>query len=1296
MAALVLQTVGSAVGGAIGGPLGSTFGRLAGTVGGALIDGGAQSAAAPRISVGPRLKSMDGVTSFEGAGIPRVYGRARIGGQMIWTTRFLERTNVSYDMTQGDSGGKGGGGGGAAASVKTTVSYSYFANLAIALCEGPIAFVRRIWADGVELDLTTLPLRIYRGDETQEPDPLIVAKEEAGQAPAYRGLAYVVFENLPLASFGNRVPQFTFEVVKPVAGVGEMIRAIDLIPGATEAGYLAELKLNFWSAGATSAVNRHQLTAETDWKASLDALQALCPNLRSVALVVAWFGDDLRAGECTIEPRVDSRFKTIGQFNGLMGTNWPADWSVGTIRRETARLVSQIDGRAAYGGTPSDASVLSAIRDLRTRGLSVLFYPFVMMDIPADNQLPDPRSGATGQPAFPWRGRITCDPAPGRDGSPDNTEIAASQIASFATRYRGLILHYANLCRDAGLDAFLIGSEFIGLTRVRSGAGHYPFVSALVSLAAEVKAILGAGTKVSYAADWTEYGAHVPQSGELRFPLDPLWASPSVDFIGVDVYWPLSDWRDGDGHLDAQAATSVHDLDYLTSRVASGEGYDWHYASADARRAQIRTPITDGLGKPWVHRQKDLVSFWSQPHYERVGGVELGQPTAWTPRSKPIWITETGCPAVDRGANAPNVFPDPHSSDGGLPYFSRDGRDDLMQARFVEAMLTHFDPSRPGGDAANPWSSLYGGRMVDPARIYLWCWDARPFPAFPAQTGEWSDGPNWRTGHWLTGRLEGAPLDRLVMALAGAVETPGLAIERPDIGGFVDGYVLDRPMSPRDAIEPLATLHCFDAVVGGGRLTFVDRRRKPVRILTDDDLVAGKDMSLVTLTRAQESELPGEIALTYADSENNGQLARVLSRRLEGRSARQSDAQAAVLLYREAAQKLVDLWLQDIWTGRETAEFSLRPGLVALQPGDIVRLESGRLFQIQRITDGAARRVSARAVDQQVYDAPAARITPAPTTGPRILGPPRIAVLDLAVVRSTQALSYLAAFADPWPGTLAILKIAGGSTQTVGLIEKRAIIGDTLDILPPGPVGRFDQGSSVRVRFAAGELASVDDLTALDGRTAMAIKGGDGAWEIFSFARAELVGENIYRLSRLIRGVGGEEGLAARAAPAGATVVLLNDALTPLARDVSEIGAPITYAIGPADRDVADPLYLRTTLTATGKALMPYAPTQPRAVRNAEGIIISFLRRGRIDADAWQAIDIPLGETSESYEAEIVLPTGRRRLSGATPSILYPAARELADFGAPQSVLSLSLYQMSATVGRGFPFTGMVRVQGAN
>ena len=124
------------------------------------------------------------------------------------------------------------------------------------------------------------------------------------------------------------------------------------------------------------------------------------------------------------------------------------------------------------------------------------------------------------------------------------------------------------------MDAFLIGSELRGLTTLRSSATAYPFVAALMTLAAEVKAILPMA-KITYAADWSEYFGHHPQdgSGDVFFHLDPLWASSAIDVIGIDNYFPLTDWRDGRNHLDRLAgAASIYDADYLKSGIAGGEG----------------------------------------------------------------------------------------------------------------------------------------------------------------------------------------------------------------------------------------------------------------------------------------------------------------------------------------------------------------------------------------------------------------------------------------------------------------------------------------------------------------------------------------------------------------------------------------------------------------------------------------------------------------------------------------------------------------------------------------------------
>ena len=205
---------------------------------------------------------------------------------------------------------------------------------------------------------------------------------------------------------------------------------------------------------------------------------------------------------------------------------------------------------------------------------------------------------------------------------------------------------------------------------------------------------------------------------------------------------------------------STYDLDYLRGNIFAGEGYDWYYASPADRDAQTRTPITDGAGKPWVFRFKDIRNWWLNQHYNRPAGIESATPTAWVPQSKPFWFTELGCPAVDKGANQPNVFVDPKSSESLLPYYSQGTRDDVMQRRYLQAFHEAFDPSHPDYIAgANPTSAVYSGPMLDLAHIHVYCWDARPYPAFPTNTAVWGDGDNWRLGHWVTGRLANAPLD---------------------------------------------------------------------------------------------------------------------------------------------------------------------------------------------------------------------------------------------------------------------------------------------------------------------------------------------------------------------------------------------------------------------------------------------------------------------------------------------------------------------------------------------------------
>ena len=1282
MATLVLQAAGAAIGGLFG-PVGAILGGAVGAAAGYAVD---QTLFGRNIE-GPRLSDLSVQRSEEGTPIPRVYGRARLAGQVIWATRFQE-------VKQEEGGGKGGG--------PTVTTYSYFANFAVGICEGPIARIGRVWADGEPIDLADVHHRIHLGGEDQPADSLIEAREGATGTPAYRGTAMVVFERLPIGDYGNRLPQLAFEVFRPAGGVEDEIRAVVIIPGASEFAYDPLPVYTTRGPGRRVTINRHVDGARTDWEASIDQLQALCPNLERAALAVSWFGDDLRAGNCTVAPRVEDQATTTS----------PTSWRVAGLNRSAARAVSRIDDRPAFGGTPSDASVIRAISDLKARGLAVTFYPFMMMDIPADNDLPHPYWDAT-QPAYPWRGQITASIAPGRDGTPDQTSAAATEIAAFvgtAARtdftvsggavhysgpdewtYRRMVLHAANLCKAAGgVDAFLIGSELRGLTTLRSDASTYPFVAALRQLAADIRLILPSA-KITYAADWSEYFGHQPGdgSGDVHFHLDPLWSDDAIDAIGIDSYVPLSDWRDGHDHLDAQQAESGRDVDYLRSNIAGGEGFDWYYASDADRLAQIRSPITDGgAGKPWVFRYKDLVNWWSNEHFDRPGGVEAATATDWTPKSKPIWFTEIGCAAIDKGANEPNVFPDPKVGGARLPHFSNGSRDALMQERFLTAVLGYWDPASPDFAASgNPHSDVYGGRMVDPARTYVWSWDARPFPAFPQLTQVWSDGGNWQTGHWLNGRLGNLTAIRLVERI---LRDYGFGPYRVgDLDGEVDGFVIARMGSARQALQGLAEALGFEAAESGDVVRFV-RRGLPKLTLTEADLVEDGEQPLLAIRRAQETELPAELAFGFIDGASDYRDRVVASRRLEAAGHRQATLSTGIVTDDGRAVALADQRLQEIWDGRETVSLALTDRRLAIEPADVVTLlrpEGPMRFRVTRIEDGLARRIEGRIVDPFGASAPAGDATNGMPEWSADPGPPEVIVLDLPSLAGTEAMAArIALFADPWPGAFGIsIGSPASGFPPRQIVSQRATIGVLTNAVPPGPVGRWDLATTLFLSLPAGALAGLPDEAVLNGRNLAAIGSEAGGFEVIQFRAAELIGEGLWRVSGLLRGQGGTSDLASNGHAAGARFIRIDSATPLLDLDPAEIGLVRALRAGPLAVPYDPDRFTTQDFTLAGRWRLPHAPAQLRARRDAAGnVALAWIRQTRIGGDGWDGVEVPLGEAMEAYRVDILEGATRKAsFDTAVPALVLVAADLAAVLSAPDATFTVRVRQLSATAGPG-------------
>lgn len=1329
MATILLSAAGAAIGGSVGGTVAglsmAAIGRFAGGVIGRSIDQRLMGQGSDVVDTG-RANRLRLTGSGEGDAIAQVYGRMRVAGQIIWATEFREEVNVSR-----------AGGGKGAPKGPSVRQFSYSVSVALALCEGEISHVGRVWADGTEVARDSLTMRVYAGTRDQLPDPRIEAVEGVGTVSAYRGTAYVVIEDLELGEFGNRVPQFTFEVTRPSqadqdpAGLDPVrsVRAVALLPGSGEYTLATTpVTMNF-GPGSSRLANVNTPSGKSDFTTALESMTGELPHCGSTSLVVSWFGDDLRCGECSLRPKVEQK-----QYDS---SNMP--WSVAGLTRSTAMQVPRINDKTIYGGTPADKSVIEAIEALKAAGQDVMFYPFILMDQTADNALPDPYSDADGQPVLPWRGRITLSEAPGRAGSPDGGASAGAEVAAFfgtaaasdfvltadlappplsfvpirerlpfqwppsgavtapgpiqysgpdEWSYRRFILHNAALCKAAGgVESFCIGSEMRGLTQIRGPGGSFPAVTALIALAAEVRALLGPDVKIGYAADWSEYFGYQPQdgTGDRYFHLDPLWADDNIDFIGIDNYMPLSDWRDGVDHVDAGWG-AIYDLDYLKANIEGGEGYDWFYHSPEARAAQIRTPITDdAYGEPWVWRYKDIRNWWLNGHHDRIGGVRAALPSAWVPGSKPIRFTEIGCAAVDKGTNEPNKFVDVKSSESALPHFSDGRRDELIQRQYLRAMRDYWtDP------AHNPVSEEYDGPMIDMDRAHVWAWDARPFPFFPNNQGLWDDGRNHALGHWITGRTSSRSLASVVEEITARA---GLRhVDTSKLHDYVSGYIVDQVADARSALQPLMLRYGFDAVERDGVLIFRMRDGLADTRIGMDHLVRDSESGTrLEETRAGAAEIAGRVRLRFIEADGDFEVVAEEAVLPDDATHAVSTSEIALAMTRAEGRAVTERWLSEARVSTDTVRLTLPPSQLALGAGDVIALDEAGgkgLFRIDRVEQmGNAQRIDGVRIEPESYR-PIHIADMAPSVRPFVPPVPVLPLfLDLPLMTGSEVphAPHLAVTARPWPGTVALHVGASDANYRLdSLIEARATVGLLETALAPAPAGLIDRGEGVTVRMLSGRLESIDDDDLLGGGNLCAI--GDGTtdgWELVQFRDAVLVGPDTYILSHRLRGQLGTEAAGPLGWDEGSFIVMLDGIPNQITLADTMRRRAQHYRIGPAGRPLDDPSYQHEVIAFEGVGLRPYSPAHLRGVRKQGGAVdVSWIRRTRIDGDRWDTPEVPLGEESESYILRI-LKDGKvlREAVLTTPHWRYEAAAQSAD--GTESGFEVHVAQVSAKFGAG-------------
>jgi GTA TIM-barrel-like domain/Putative phage tail protein len=1219
MASIILGAAGAAMGSSIpviGGVIGATLGQTLGNSIGGVIDNAIFGVPTRQVE-GARLADLSVQVSTYGKTIPHLYGTMRLAGNIIWSTPIREtRTTTS----QSSGGGKGVGGGG---TKTTATTYSYTVSLAIALCAGVAEGIIRTWADAKLLDMSQGTYRFYRGTETQLPDPLIEAMEGMGNTPAYRGLCYVVIEDFPLADFGNRIPNFTFEVKRPLRlpdyggqTTEEMITAMTLIPGAGEFVYdtLEQKKVQGEAAGigfAQSAfkesINRHTPNTATNAVVALDQLKETCPNVQWVSVVVTWFGDTLDARTCTILPSVEYSDGAITE---------PNLWSVAGFTRATARPMTIVDGTPRYGGTPDDASVVRLVTELKARGYNVMFYPLFFMDV-ADK---------------PWRGRVT--------GS-------AANVANFFTKpngYNAFITHYANLMTGK-VDAFVIGSELIGLTRVSASAGVYPAVSALVSLAATVRGIMGINTKLTYAADWSEY--HHTDGG--WYNLDPIWASANIDMIGIDAYFPLTN-------------APQKELGYGTAPVMdgwdSGEGYDYYYTDAGRTTTALLSP---------AYAWKNIDWFWKNTHTNPNGAV-----TAWIPQSKKIWFTEYGFPSVDGATNQPNVFYDPTSAESFFPRMSKGSVDFRAQRSGITGTEARWKDSP----------------MIE--RMFLWTWDARPYPYFPDLRTIWADGGVWATGHWVTGKFGVSGLAAIVRDVC---VQAGLAEARIDVSRLteqVEGYVLTRRDSARRFLEELMAAYFFDCVESDGVLRFIPRGNAPAVTIQADDLVRAREGGeTLSKTRLQEVELPKSVDVLHVEKIRNYQTGTRRATRQVTESRSVQTLSLPLVMSGAEAEAIASKHLYLQWLERLAYRFTLDDGYAAIEPTDVLELVEESATQTVRVVrtlrDQGKIQVEAVAEDVTLYAAGAVREAVQGVAVPvQTLPATRLALLDIPAFPSDgtgEAVLRVAACGEAigWNGAALYRADDGGDYARVVDMGEAAVMGKVTlapDAFSGGNV--LDETSVLEVRLMGdGVLQSVTMQALLNGANA-ALVGG----EVLQFREATELSPQKYRLRGLLRGrLGTEDAIAGHIA--GEQFILLNQAVVALPVSHHLIGLSRNYkgvSIGATlGSAVAE------TFRCDGVSLMPYAPVHGR-VEGAIGtdMVISWVRRDRLYGVWRDGVDAGLSEASEAYDVEVwVGGVLKRTLFVTTCNVTYTLAQQVIDGVSVGMIVQFRIFQLSALIGRG-------------
>lgn len=556
---------------------------------------------------------------------------------------------------------------------------------------------------------------------------------------------------------------------------------------------------------------------------------------------------------------------------------------------------------------------------------------------------------------------------------------------------------------------------------------------------------------------------------------------------------------------------------------------------------------------------------------------------------------------------------------------------------------------------------------------------------------------------------QSATLHQIITAecAAGGIDSSDLDLTALTNSG-VRGYRIAAPSSIRSALEPLQAAFPFDVAQSSYKLRFVSRGGGSVASIPENDLGAndGKDKSvtLLPIAREMDSQIHSRVSVRYIDPVREYDTGEQYADRPETASVSEWVNDLPIVMTGSEAAQVADILLNKEWVERrEFGPFYLPPIWLALEPADVITVAHRgqaytlRLTRIEYAPDGRLT-CSAKQTAAASYVSTATGYDPI-VVGQSVValkGSTEVYLLDIPRIRPEQddpGLAFgLLGKASGWPGGLLLRSDDSGNTWvSCGAMNVNAAVFTASAALSAhhGYSDDFSSDLTITPVTPGAALYSVTE-DQFYSESNLAAYGVDGRWEIVAF-RTVINNSGTYTLKDLLRGLYGTEGNSGLHQSDDLLVMLDTTTIAFSMLPTNALGSPRLYR--PVTQGSSSSSSSDVTDTYDGNNLKPLSPVDITGTIDSITLdwSISVSPRSRTPVELFSGMAVPSGETIASFELEIYTSGAfsvlKRIIASATPSFSYPAADQITDLGATSTTLYLRAYQLSATVGRGFPLT---------